>query len=232
MPFGSPGAAGGAHRGRASRKTLWVEPGVPERFVHVDVPEAGQGPLVEQRGLQRGAAPLQPLAQSLAVKAATSGSSPRRRRGTARARPARAAARCRNAGHRGRRPRCRCRASAARAGEGRLRARRPAASRHAEVDQQRTPDANRTIRYLPRRSTCSTRSPVSSEATIKGSSGRVKRTSLISTCSSRRPSSAGAISQCRDGSSTLAGGMSLRSTAHPTTSSKIECSLGGSSPSS
>ena len=57
------------------------------------------------------------------------------------------------------------------------------------------PDAKRTIRYLPRRSTCSTRSPVSSAATSSGSSGRVSRTSLISTCSSRRPSSAGAIAR-------------------------------------
>ena len=42
-----------------------MEPGVPERLVDVDVPEAGQRPLVEQRGLQRGAATLQPLAQAL-----------------------------------------------------------------------------------------------------------------------------------------------------------------------
>ena len=54
-------------------------------------------------------------------------------------------------------------------------------------------DAKRTTRYLPRRSTCSTRSPVSSAATASGSSGRVSRTSSISTCSRRRPSSAGAI---------------------------------------
>ena len=42
-----------------------MEPGVPERLVDVDVPEPGQRPLVEQRGLQRGAATFQPLAQAL-----------------------------------------------------------------------------------------------------------------------------------------------------------------------
>ena len=41
------------------------------------------------------------------------------------------------------------------------------------------PDSKRSIRYLPRRSTCATRSPLSSSATASGSSGSVSRTSSI-----------------------------------------------------
>ena len=55
--------------------------------------------------------------------------------------------------------------------------------RHPEVNQQRTTDSNRTIKYLPRRSTSATRSPSSSRATSTGSSGRVSRGSAIRTCS-------------------------------------------------
>ena len=53
------------------------------------------------------------------------------------------------------------------------------------------PDSNRTIRYLPRRSTAVTRSPSSSRATRSGSSGRVSRASEISTRSRDRPSRTG-----------------------------------------
>ena len=49
---------------RAGRP-LGMELRVPERLVDVDVPEPGERPLVEQRRLQRGAPPLQPLAQAL-----------------------------------------------------------------------------------------------------------------------------------------------------------------------
>src|SRR4051812_50206078 len=37
----------------------------PERFVDVDVPEPGHRPLVEQRGLERSAPPLQSLGEAL-----------------------------------------------------------------------------------------------------------------------------------------------------------------------
>src|SRR5919204_3266767 len=53
-------------------------------------------------------------------------------------------------------------------------------------------DSNRKIRYLPRRSTASIRSPSSSPAMATGSNGRTRRVSRMSTRSRRRPVSAGA----------------------------------------
>ena len=58
------------------------------------------------------------------------------------------------------------------------------------------PDSNRTIRYLPRRSTATTRSPTSSAATSSGSSGRVeprrRRSRRARTCGPRAPAPDGA----------------------------------------
>ena len=54
------------------------------------------------------------------------------------------------------------------------------------------PLSSRSSRYLPRRSTATTRSPSSSSATSKRSCGRVRRGSRISTRASVRPSSRGA----------------------------------------
>ena len=175
-------------------KTLWVEPGVPERLVHVDVPEAGQGPLVEQRGLQRGAAPLQPLAQSLRREGGDE-------RLLAETRPEVRLELARLEQQPGaetpdiavgdlaavveRQQRAPVRVARERVG--------PQRAGHAEVDQQRTPRREPDDQVLP--ATVDVLDALSGQlrGDDQGSSGRVSRMSLISTCSSRRPSSAGAM---------------------------------------
>ncbi len=56
-----------------------MEPRTPERLVDVDVPEAGDGALVEQGRLERRPPALEPLAEAAAVNAGPSGSRPETR---------------------------------------------------------------------------------------------------------------------------------------------------------
>ena len=181
----------------APRLAQRMDAGAPERLVGVDVPDARDGALVEDRRLDRCAASGQPR-----------GELSRREGGIERLRPeARGEIRLdlvRLEQEPGAEP------PHVPVGERRavveprdrtpvrvrVELRRSATCRNEPVMRRCTssarPDSKRTIRYFPRRSTAATRSPRSRRATSAGSSGSVSRTSSMRTRSSRRPSSTGA----------------------------------------